>query len=133
MRFKNVQLLATNVTVPISTTYVDGTDFTSEQVLLAYADVASITLVVTGSSASCSKDVIFKFAAYNKVLGTWDTIDFIGMGSGMEVAANGTTRVQRTIPISNSIDRIKLLSIQNQESVGGYTVVCNAAVYVREK
>jgi len=133
MRFRSKLFIAADVTVPISTTYVDGTNFTSETQLLAYGDSASIMMKVDGQHASCSLNVIFKFATYNPALEVWDTVDFLGAGGGIEVAANGTTAVYYTIPISVGIEKIKLLSIQNQESVAGYTVNCNAAIYVKEK
>lgn len=125
------KFLSSDITVPINTTWVDVTDFTSKKYSLAYCIQASATFYVKGNHASCAKDVIFKFAGFDSLRNTWDTIDTLSGGGGVLVAANGTTAVQKSIAINPYFERIKLLSVQNQETVTGYTVDVNVSIFIK--
>ena len=125
------KFLSTDITVPINTTYVEGTDFTSKQIMLAYAKNASVTFYVKGNNASCSKDVIFKFATFDSLRNKWDTADVLNEGLGVSITANGTTAVQKTIAIEADLERLKLLSVQNQETISGYTVDVNVSIFIK--
>jgi hypothetical protein len=125
------KFLASDFTVAINSTKVDGTDFTSEQIILGFAEEASLTFFVKGGNAGCSKDVVFKFACYDGLRNKWDTIDYLGAGAGVSVAANGTTEVQKTISFVPNVEKIKLLSVQNQETVAGYTVDVNVSIFIK--
>ncbi len=122
------KFIATDTSIAISSTEVDGTDFTSVQLPLEYSDWASITCYVLGGNASCSLDVVFIFAAYESLRAMWDTLAYLTIN----VTANGSTAVQKTVSITPHIEKIKLLSIQNQESSSGYTVTCNASLFRKE-
>lgn len=121
------KLLSSDITVPINTTWVEGTNFTSSKISLAYCEYASLTFYVKGNHASCSNDVVFKFAAFDSKRDKWDTIAY----HSENVAANGTTAVQKTIALTPDIERIKLLSVQNQETVAGYTVDVNVSIFIK--
>jgi len=123
------KFISADTSIAINATEVDGTDFTSVQLPLEYADYASITCYVLGGHASCSLDVVFKFAAYESLRAMWDTIAYLTVN----VTANGTTAVQKTVSITPQIQKIKLLSIQNQEAVAGYTATCNASLFRKER
>lgn len=125
------KLLASDITVPINTTWVDITNFTSKKISLAYSTQASMTFYVKGNHASCSKDVIFKFAAFDSLRDVWDTFDLLNIGSGVSVTANGTAAVQKTIAINPYFERIKLLSVQNQETTTNYTVDVNVSIFIK--
>ena len=124
------KFLTSDITVPINTTWVEGTDFTSKTIMLAYAQSATLTFYVKGNNAACSKDVIFKFVAFDSLRNKWDTIDALG-GSGVTVTANGTTAVQITKLLYAYFEKIKLLSVQNQETVAGYTVDVNVSIFIK--
>jgi len=132
MRCQRKNFLATDFLVAINSTKVDVTDFSSIQIDLSSAEFASLTFFIQGTSASCSKDIIFKFAAYDSTRAQWDTIDFVGAGSGVPVTANGTTIVQKTIALNPDIEKIKLLSVQNQEVTSGYTVTVNVSIFMKQ-
>jgi len=121
--------LSSDTSIAINSTEVDGTDFTSKQIPLAHAQYASLTLYVKGAHASCSKDIIFKFAAYDSKRKAWDTNAYLTYN----LAANGTSAVQKTIALIPDVEKIKLLSVQNQETTAGYTVTINASIFVKEK
>ena len=125
------KLLASDITVPINTTWVDVTNFTSKQIWLAHANQASLTFYVKGNNAGCTQNVIFKFAGFDSLRNTWDTIDLLNSGIGISVTANGTTAVQKTVAINPYFERIKLLSVQNQETVAGYTVDVNISIFIK--
>lgn len=125
------KFLTSDITVPINTTWVDVTNFTSKKYSLAYCTQASLAFYVKGNHASCAQNVIFKFACFDSLRNTWDTIDILNEGSGVSVAANGTTAVQKTIAINPFFERIKLLSVQNQETVTGYTVDVNVSIFIK--
>jgi len=126
------KFLATDFSVAINSTKVDVTHFTSLQWNLSHVEHVALTLYVLGANAACSKDVTFKFATYDSKRATWDTIDFPGLGDGLTLAANGTTAAQRSYPLSPAIEKIKLLSVTNAETVAGYTVTVNASIYAKE-
>jgi len=122
--------LSADITVPINDTWVDGTDFTSKKIMTAYCSSASLTFYVKGGNASCSKDVIFRFATFDSIRNTWDTVDLYAT-AGILVTANGTTAVQKTVIINSDMEKIKLLSVQNQETVAGYTVDVNVSIFLK--
>jgi len=121
--------LGSDTSIAINSTEVDGTDFTSKQVPLKHAEYASITMYVKGAHASCAKDVIFKFAAYDSKRDAWDTLHYLTWS----VPANGTSAVQKTVAVNPDVEKIKLLSVQNQETTAGYTVTVNASIFAKEK
>jgi len=121
------KLLASDFEVAINSTKVDVTHFTSAQISLGLSKYASLTFFVQGGNASCSKDVIFKFAAFDSARNQWDTIAFLTVS----VPSNGTSVVQKTIAIAPDTEKIKLLSVQNQETVGGYTVDANVSIFLK--
>jgi len=126
------KFISADMTVPINTTYVEGTDFISKQIMLAYTkNDASITFYVKGNNAGCSKDVIFKFATFDSLRNKWDTADVLNEGLGVSITANGTTAVQKTIAIEADLERLKLLSVQNQETISGYTVDVNVSIFIK--
>lgn len=122
------KFLASPITVPIDDTLVDGTDFTSDVVVFAYSEFASITFYVKGANAGCSKEVVFKLVAFSSALGKWDTVEYLSYS----VPANGTSEVILTIPFTPDVEKLKLLSIQNQEVVAGYTVDANVYMFIKE-
>jgi len=124
------KFLSADITVPINDTWLDGTDFTSKKIMTAYCSSASLTFYVKGGNAGCSKDVIFRFATFDSIRNTWDTVDLFAT-AGVLVAANGTTAVQKTIIINSDMEKIKLLSVQNQETVSGYTVDVNVSIFLK--
>lgn len=123
-------ITAGDVTVPIATTYIDGADFTSYVADVRDAKFISITFYVKGNNASCALNVIFKFVSYDSKRDKWDTIDIFD-SAGISIPANGTTAVQKSIAVIPDWEKIKLLSIQNQESVATYTVVANASIFIK--
>lgn len=127
--FNRFKFLESDIEIPIATKYVDGVHFMSKQVVAAYAEYASITLYAKGDHAGCSKDVVFTFATYDKLRNLWDTTEYLVL----KVTASGTSEVQRTIPINPDMDYLKLLSIENQETVEGYTVDANVTIFLKEK
>jgi hypothetical protein len=127
--FRNEKFLASDTSIAINTTAVDGVAFTSNQIGLAYTTYASITLFVQGGNAACSKDVIFKFAAYDSIRNRWDTLEYLSVS----VTANGTNVVQKTIALTPDLEKIKLLSVQNQETIAGYTVTVNAKIFAKDQ
>jgi len=126
------KFLTADITVPIATTWVDGgVGFTSKTIMLAYANYASMTFYVKGGNAGCLKDVIFKFATFDSLRNQWDTVDVFPNAAGISVTANGTTAVQKTIAIHPDFEKIKLLSVQNQETETGYTVNVNVSIFLK--
>jgi len=123
--------LSSDITVPINDTWVDGTDFTSKKIMTAYCSSASLTFYVKGGNAGCSKDVIFKFATFDSLRNQWDTVDVFSSAGGISVTSNGTTAVQKTIAMVPDFEKIKLLSVQNQETVSGYTVDVNVSIFLK--
>jgi len=121
------KLLSSDITVPINTTWVDVSNFTSSKLSLAYCEYASLTFYVKGNNAGCTKDVVIKFAAFDSKRDKWDTIAYYTEN----VTANGTTAVQKTIPLTPDVERIKLLSVQNQETTSGYTVDVNVSIFIK--
>jgi len=121
------KFLSSDITVPINTTWVDVTNFTSSKLSLAYCEFASLTFYVKGNNAGCTKDVVFKFAAFDSKKNQWDTIAYYTEN----VTANGTAAVQKTIALTPDIERIKLLSVQNQETVADYTVDVNVSIFIK--
>lgn len=119
--------LAADLTVPIDSLVVDGVGFTSEQFALSFVDFASLTFYVKGNHAGCSKGVIFRFASYDSLRNKWDTLPYLQI----EVIASGTTAVQYTVPLTPDIEKLKLLSVQNQETTSGYTVDVNVSILLK--
>jgi hypothetical protein len=70
---------------------------------------------------------VIKFAAFDSKRDKWDTIAYYTEN----VTANGTTAVQKTIPLTPDVERIKLLSVQNQETTSGYTVDVNVSIFIK--
>lgn len=118
-------LLDEDYTVPINTTAVDGSEFVSNHMALGLARFCSLTFFVKGNHASCSKDVVFKIVSFDSKRNQWDTIELMSVS----IAANGSSAVQKTIAIEPDVEAIKLLSVQNQETVAGYTVDVNVSVF----
>ena len=129
LSFRNEKLLASDTSMAINKVSVDITDFTSVQFGLAYTTYASVTLFVQGGNAGCSKDVIFKFAAYDSIRSQWDTLPYLEVS----VAANGTSVVQKSFALTPDIEKIKLLSVQNQETAAGYTVTVNVKIFAKDQ
>lgn len=129
MVLSKAKLLDSDYTVPVNTTVFDGVDFISKEVVLAYAREASLTLYVKGNNAGCSNAVVFCFSAYNAALNKWDTLELFSQN----IPASGTSEVLKTIILDASFERIKLLSVQNQETTVGYTIDVNVGVFIREK
>jgi hypothetical protein len=123
-----VTFLPSDKTVPINSVAIDGTDFNSEQIELNFVDFASLTLYVKGNHASCSKEVIFKFASYDALRNQWDTEAYLQLS----LTVVGTSVRQYTVPLTPDVGKIKLLSIQNQETVSGYTVDANASILLKK-
>jgi len=118
-------LLNEDYQVPINTTATDGSEFNSKVAALGLARYASITFYVKGDHASCSKQVIFKIVSFDSKRNLWDTEPLMEVS----LAANGTAKVQKTVAFNPDIEAIKLLSVQNQETVAGYTVDVNVSVF----
>jgi len=130
-RFSRDNFLDPDFTVPINSTQEDGVGFTSKEIPLAFAQSAALSFYAKGNNVGCSKDIIFKFAAYDSKRDQWDTIDVLALGAGVPITVNGTTTVQKTIAIEADFEKIKLLSIQNQETVAGYTVDVNVSIFIK--
>ena len=104
-------------TVAISTTVVDGVGFTSLVIPVYDCETVCVQGKVTGGSASNTLTCDFALAAsFDGV--TFDTEAY----ATLQVTMNGTTPVlfSAQIPVTG-IHSLKLLSITNNESVGGYT------------
>jgi hypothetical protein len=121
------KFLSADITVPINVTWVDVTNFTSKQISIGNYQNASITFYVKGNNAACSKDVIFKFVTFDSLRNKWDTIEYISVS----IPANGTTAVQRTVLVWPDVEKIKLLSVQNQETTATYTVDVNVSIFIK--
>jgi hypothetical protein len=83
---------------------------------------------VKGDHSSCNKEVTFKFKTYSSALDKWDTVEYLSYS----LPADGTNEVIKTVPFTPDIERIKLFSVQNQETVSGYTVQVNVAIFTKE-
>jgi hypothetical protein len=127
MPLSRLKFLDSDYEVAINTIAVDGTEFSSNKIPLGLAKSASVTLYVKGNNAGCSKDVIFKFAAFDSLRNKWDTKEFFSVS----VAADGTNDVQKTIAIEPDAEAIKLLSVQNQETTADYTVDINVSMFLK--
>ena len=119
--------LSADLTVPISSVVVDGVGLTSAQIELSYVDYASLTFYVKGNNAGCSKEVIFRFASYDAIRDQWDTSPYLQIS----VMANGASTVQYTVPLTPDVEKLKLLSVQNQETTSGYTVDVNVSILLK--
>lgn len=119
--------LSSDFLLPINKVSVEGVDFTSEQIDLSYIDFASLAFYVKGNNGGCSKEVIFKFAAYDAIRNKWDTIPYLSIS----ITPNGTTAVQFHQPLIPDVEKIKLLSIQNQETTSGYTFDVNVSILLK--
>jgi len=119
--------LSSDITVPINSVVTDGAGFNSLQPELSYVDFASLTFYVKGNHGSCSKEVIFRFASYDSVRNQWDTSPYLQIS----VMANGTAAVQYTVPLTPDVEKLKLLSVQNQETTSGYTVDVNVSILLK--
>jgi hypothetical protein len=117
--------LDSDYTVPINTIAVDGSEFTSKHLALGLARYASMTFYVKGNHASCSKDITFIIVSFDSKRNQWDTEALMTVN----LAANGESAVQKTINIAPDVEAVKLLSVQNQETVAGYTADVNVSVY----
>ena len=120
------KFLSSDTSVAGGATEVDGTDFTSAQVDLRYAEFASITMYVKGADAGAGNSATFKFAAYDEDRDQWDTLYYITNA----VAINGNSDVQETISINPDVRKIKLLSIQNGDDAA---ITANASIFVKER
>jgi len=123
------KFLASDENIAINSTEVDGSDFTSKEFDLSRAEFASITCYVKGDHASVSKDVVFVFVSYDSDRDQWDTEPYITIA----VTGNGTSVVQKTVSINPDVEKIKLYSIQNQETSAGYTLDANASLFRKER
>ncbi len=121
------KFLATDTSVAKTATETDGTDFTSKQINTKHAHLGSITCYVKGANAGSSGDVTFKFATYDVLREMWDTIYYVQV----VCALNGTTAVQKTITFYPDMQKLKLLSIQNEDTT--YAATCNASVTIKER
>lgn len=128
MRITRNNFFDVDVVAAINKTSIDGTDFTSKQLVLAHAQQAGLSLFVQGGNAGCSKDVIFVFVAWDSKRGKWDTVPFLTVN----VTATGITAVQKTVLINGGVELMKILSVQNQETVAGYTATVNVSVFTQE-
>ncbi len=129
---KRVNFLATDYTAAINATATDGTEFTSIQLDTSRATTIALTFYVDGGHASCAQNITFKLVSYDSKRATWDTIDCINDGTGIQVAMNGTTAVQKTILVSSGFEKLKLLSIANPETTATYTASCNVSLWAPE-
>ena len=127
MPLSRYKFLDSDHEVAINSTEVDGTDFDSKAVPLGLSKNASLAFYVKGNNAGCSQDVIFKFAAFDSLRNQWDTIEFFSVS----IPANGQNVVQKTIAITPDTEKIKLLSVQNQETTSGYTVDVNVSIFLK--
>jgi len=123
------KFLASDEEIAINSTEVDGSDFTSKEFDLSRAEFASITCYVKGGHGSVSQDVIFKFVTYDSERDQWDTEAYVTIN----VTPSGTSVVQKTTSITPDVEKIKLYSIQNQETTAGYTVDANASLFRKER
>ena len=119
------KFIATDTSVAANSTEVDVTHFTSVQVDTSYARFASITMYVLGADAGATGNATFKFAVYDNLRASWDTLYYISEA----VAINGATAVQKTIAINPDMAKIKLLSIQNGDNAA---ITANASIYLKE-
>jgi|Deesub1362A_J573_1020465.scaffolds.fasta_scaffold00107_86 hypothetical protein len=115
------KFLDSDVTIPINTTQV----VSSNEIDLSDAKFASISVYVKGNNAGVSLDVTFAFVAYDPARGSWDTEPYLTIN----VTPNGLNAVQKTVSITPHVSKIKLYSIQNQETLDGYTIDANASIF----
>lgn len=130
MAYYNIaqKFLTTDVTVPINTTYIEGTHFTSNVIDCSLARLGSLILQVKGGNAGCSATVTFRFVtSYDGI--NWDTDYYIEQS----ITMSGTSQRQKTLNVNLPVGYIKLYSIQNPETTAGYTAICNAILFVKEE
>jgi hypothetical protein len=121
---KRYIFLPADVVVPINTTWVDLTDFTSEQISLRGIWSAAITVYVKGTHGSCAAAIDFVFATWDSLRNMWDTVAY----QTVSIFMNGTTAAQKSVAFDACIEKVKLLSIHNPETATGYTVTANASL-----
>jgi hypothetical protein len=127
LQYTRKKFLKTDLVAAINQVSVDVTDFTSEQINVAYPKYASLTFYVKGNHASCSKEIVFKFATFDSQRSLWDTEEWLSVS----LAASGTSPRQKTINLNPDVEKVKILSIQNQETVSGYTVDANVSIFMK--
>jgi len=121
---KRYIFLATDLLVPVNTTYVDVTNFTSLHIDLTKVWSAALTLYAKGTHGSCALAVVYKFATYDSLRAQWDTIEYLSTSLFMY----GTAISQKTITFDPCPEKVKLLSVYNPETTSGYTVTVNASL-----
>lgn len=127
MPLSRLKFLDADYEVPINTTAVDGSEFVSNAVSLGLARFASLTIFVKGDHASCSAEVVFRFAGFDSLRNQWDTIHYLEV----KLTMTGTTPAQKTITIDPDVEKLKLLSVQNPETTEDYTVDVNASIFLK--
>lgn len=120
--------ISSDTSVAAASTETDNGDFTSYHVDLAHIKYCSITLYIKGANVSSSGYVKFTFAGYDSDREAWDTDPYVS-ANVMRVSLNGTTAVQKSFAISPDLEKIKILSIENEDTT--YAVTANASIYVK--
>lgn len=121
---KRYAFVETDFVVPINTTYVSPTDFTSKFLSLRGVWSAAITLYAKGSHGSCSLAAVFNFVTWDSLREMWDTVNYFST----TITMIGTTAVQKTVVFDPCPERVKLLSVFNPEVTATYTVTVNASL-----
>ena len=119
--------ISADTSVASTATEVDGTDFTSKQIITRHAHLGTLTCYVVGANASSSGNVTFKFATYDGLREAWDSVYYVQV----VCALNGTTAVQKSITFYPDMAKIKLLSIANADT--SYAATCNASIIIKER
>jgi hypothetical protein len=122
-----IKFIASDHTLVINKVSVDGSEFTSEKILTAYSSHGTITCYVKGGNAGCAQAVVFKFATFDSFRNQWDTAEWLSVS----VTPSGTSDIQKTVSIDAYMEKIKLLSVQNQETTTGYTFTVNASIFLK--
>jgi hypothetical protein len=119
---------AGDLLVPVSTKRTSPADFAAAAVGLDDSIwTVALTFYVKGGNAGCALAVVFVFVTWDSLREMWDTVPYLTY----EVTAVGTAAVQETINLETCPEKLKLLSIQNQESSAGYTIVANVSCFVK--
>lgn len=118
--------LATAVNCALSTTLVNGTDFTSEEVTTGRAALGAITITFT-RAAGTSATVDFEFQASTDGGATWTTAYYVQI----QVATNDTAVsnvVRSAKPVNlGGISSLRLYRIVNNDAANNVTA-CNAVL-----
>jgi len=118
------KFISSDTSVANGATEVEGTDFDSEIAELAHVSQMAISVYVKGADAGAAGNAEFCFAAYDKERGMWDTEEYLKI----TVAIDGANAAQKTVAVSPSPEKLKLLSIKNPDDAA---ITANASYVIK--